>query len=180
MIMCEKCGKNIAQIKTKVIANGIVTEKNYCAQCWSEESDQLTGPFSFEELLKAFVGQGAVPAQSSKSAPVTCPGCGMELKTLRLSGLLGCPECYGAFTQALEPMLTKIHGRSLHAGKVPENGAAGPATGGVKPSKLTQDKEIDMLKARLAEAVSNEEYEQAAVYRDKIKALCEVSSGEGE
>ena len=156
-MLCEKCGKNQATIKAKIIANGLVSEKNYCAQCWEEESEQSAVHFSFSDLLKGFLQQPAqAPAQS-----VTCSECGMDLRTFRHGGLLGCSKCYESFEQALEPMLKKIHGAALHKGKASRCGE----------ENAEQQSELDSLKSKLAEAVKNEEYESAVIFRDRIKEL---------
>jgi protein arginine kinase activator len=58
-------------------------------------------------------------------------------------------------------MLRRIHGKTFHVGKVPKR------SGG----QIRIKQEIDRLKRELQEAVNAEEYERAAVIRDKIKEL---------
>ncbi len=163
-MLCEKCGKNTATVRAKTVVNGFMTEKSYCAACWSDESEQMAGHFSFSDLLKGFLQQtGDMPVQT-----ISCPSCGMELKSFRHGGLLGCPACYDAFEKELLPMLKKIHGKTLHEGKAPV-GRQAQAT--PEMTVKAEASELDALKRKLDEAIAKEEYEKAAVYRDEIKEL---------
>ncbi|MGI5899769.1 MAG: UvrB/UvrC motif-containing protein [Christensenellales bacterium] len=174
-MLCEKCGKNTATVRAKTVVNGFMTEKSYCAACWSDESEQMAGHFSFSDLLKGFLQQsGDVPVQT-----ISCQSCGMDFKSFRHGGLLGCPACYEAFEKELTPMLKKIHGKTLHEGKRPA-GEYGPAPREMaeenkenkeKRENKKSESELDILKRKLDEAVAKEEYEKAAIYRDRIKEL---------
>lgn len=152
---CEKCGKNQATIHTKIIMNGVATEKYLCASCWEEEENQMAGSFSFNDLLKGFM------QQPTATQSVSCPACHMDLRTFKQGGLLGCAKCYETFAQLLEPTLKKIHGKALHEGKTPQRAS----------SNAQPENEIDALKEKLADAVAKEDYENAAVIRDRIKEL---------
>ena len=77
------------------------------------------------------------------------------------TGRFGCSQCYSTFKNQMNPMLRRIHGKTFHVGKVPKR------TGG----QLRIKQEINRLKRELQEAVNAEEYERAAVIRDKIKEL---------
>ena len=59
-----------------------------------------------------------------------------------------------------QPKFQKIHPVSQILGKEEEN-----------PNPVSVRDQIELLKARLASAISNEEYELAAQYRDQIKEL---------
>ena len=76
---------------------------------------------------------------------------------------------FATFRKYLTPLLTRIHGASVHSGKLPRR------LGGA----LAVRHEITLLKDKLKAAVHNEEYEKAAQYRDKIRAL-EKSVSEAE
>jgi protein arginine kinase activator len=165
-MLCEKCGKNTATVRAKTVVNGFMTEKSYCAACWSDESEQIAGHFSFSDLLKGFLQQsGDMTVQT-----ISCSSCGLELKNFRHGGLLGCPACYEAFEKELAPMLRKIHGKDVHEGKAPPSVHVEGA--GKEPKAAeSAEAELDALKRKLDEAISKEEYEKAAIYRDKIKEL---------
>ena len=59
-------------------------------------------------------------------------------------------------------MLQKIHGTSLHTTQNTQET--------VKENTPTEKTELDILKEMLAKAISEENYEQAAVLRDQIKS----------
>ena len=58
-------------------------------------------------------------------------------------------------------MLNRIHGNVQHTGKVP---------GGVRKD-VSLKLSIDRLKQQLVKAIADEAYEDAATYRDQIRAL---------
>ena len=81
-------------------------------------------------------------------------------------GRLGCSDCYTTFKASLQPLLKRIHGSYQHLGKSPD------------PLHLKEQKfssklhaELDGLKQDLVKAIKNEEFEEAATFRDKIKFL---------
>ena len=76
-------------------------------------------------------------------------------------GQIGCSVCYEAFHHELTPLLRRIHGSSVHRGKIPRRSG----------SAIMLRQEAEQLRARLKEAVTREEYEKAAEYRDRIRSL---------
>ena len=62
------------------------------------------------------------------------------------------------------PLLENIHGETRHCGKVPRRGSQ---------SQETQN-ELMQLRQRLKQAVTREDYEEAARLRDRIKTLEEA------
>ena len=101
---------------------------------------------------------------------MVCPNCGMTYQDFVHSGKIGCSVCYTTFRKQLMPLLKRIHGAVLHSGKIPKR------SGGV----LVVQHEIDVLKDKLQAAIKTEEYEKAAEYRDKIRALEQKLAAEGE
>ena len=76
-------------------------------------------------------------------------------------GRFGCGQCYQAFRPRLETIMRKIHGSSLHKGKLPA---------GVS-NELVPIKEEERLERELRKAIEGEEFERAADLRDKLTAL---------
>ena len=76
-----------------------------------------------------------------------CRACGTKLSEFYNTYMLGCPECYRAFSGEIELSLKKVHGISVHTGK-------SPRTGGVdrelisEYNKLIQEKETAILEGR--------------------------------
>ncbi len=91
----------------------------------------------------------------------TCPKCGMSYSELQKTGRVGCSECYQAFRTPIEDMVRQIHRATVHTGKIPEGCA----------KELKIKKRYEELKKKIAEAVSNEDYEKAAKLHKELKEL---------
>ena len=84
------------------------------------------------------------------------------------TGHLGCPKCYEAFREQLQPMLLQIHGRVQHAGRQPLSTA----------EEQRKRSATEQLQRQMEQAVALEDFETAAKLRDQIRALS--VSGEEE
>ena len=71
-----------------------------------------------------------------------------------------CPECYVTFAEGLRGLLKTMHKGTRHTGKAPESLRA-----------IRENADRMMLQAKLAKAIKDENYEQAAQVRDEIKQL---------
>lgn len=91
----------------------------------------------------------------------SCPVCRTRLSELAKTGKAGCSNCYTVFRPQLEYMLGRIHANTQHTGKVSESAG----------ERLKLKKEIESLKQALQAAIAGQNFEQAAVLRDQIKAL---------
>ena len=167
-MLCEKCGKNEANVYIKNIVNGKVTEQHLCAACASESGVlQTASPFAgmnglFEEIDQAF--QGFFPGKSgARSLPrgTVCPVCGATSQDIARTGRAGCADCYRIFDQILEPVIRRIHGGAAHTGAIP--GSAG--------AELSRKRQLESLRAELQKAIANEAVEDAAKLRDEIRNL---------
>lgn len=161
---CEKCGVNPATVHTMIMVNGKKTEQLLCSQCWAAQNSDTSAsdPFTFTDLFKGLLQPQMSTAQASSPQPkLVCPTCSMDFRTFQESGLLGCADCYQVFLPMLEPTLTKIHGKARHEGKTPRRCG----------STISIARQIESLRVELTKAVAAEDYESAAILRDKIKAL---------
>jgi len=101
----------------------------------------------------------------------------MSYNNFKKIGRFGCADCYETFKRALYPLFKKIHGVSYRAGKEPGNREKKRplppkpviAKKTLKPGPDIEDSQA--LKARLARAIELEEFEEAALLRDKIRAI---------
>ena len=163
-MLCEKCKKNQATVHMKQIINGDVKEVHLCAEC-AAASDIGNGfSFDFNNMFQDLFNMAASPAGIGggyKNAGLRCPNCGMTYEDFMRSGRLGCSDCYDSFYNNLEPTLKSIHGSNEHKGKIPQK------SGG----RMMKKRELDTLKRKLAAAVENEEYEEAAKLRDRIREI---------
>jgi protein arginine kinase activator len=165
---CERCKQRPATVHVTKIVNNAKTESHLCEVCAGETGTDLgflfEPNFSFHNLLAGLlenefgVKSGNVP-QSTKKSLRKCPTCGLTFTDFMNIGLMGCANCYETFKDNLDPLLRRIHGSTVHIGKVPKR------TGG----QVRVRKEIEQLRRKLQEAVNREAYEEAAKIRDEIK-----------
>ncbi|MDD3886265.1 MAG: UvrB/UvrC motif-containing protein [Victivallaceae bacterium] len=179
-MLCDICKKNEATIHIKEIHDGKVKSTNLCASCAAEKEkngglDALG--FNLGEMLlnlgSLAAGKteaAAIEPDSGKTVPVPaavlppCPVCGWTVEKIGQSGgRLGCPACYKAFTPLINEVLTRVQRGLVHIGKRPRNAAGGDV------AVLTF--EVGEAKRELQEHISREEYELAAVCRDRIRQL---------
>lgn len=167
-MLCEKCGKNEATIHYSEIINGKKKSYTLCSECADklgigEMSDPFDG-FGAGSLLSGIFGEAFHPSGIAKIPRVSekqCPTCGSTLREIAGAGKVGCAECYRTFREELAPTIRRIHGRVSYKGSSPET----------VTEKTETVSEADTLRAELYEAIKNEEFERAALLRDKIKAL---------
>lgn len=159
-MLCESCGKKPSVIRVKAIVNGKLVEYALCADCARELGYanllfvMLTG---FESTLNDFFPDG-----ENSAGVLRCSCCGASFQDILRGGKIGCAECYRTFSNQLAPFLRKIHGSILYRGKT--------AGGGDLPRVLPRA-QLSVMHQRLREAIQSENYEQAAVLRDKIHKL---------
>lgn len=123
--------------------------------------------FSINNLLAGLLNMDK-GFQATKQQPVyqneilQCSECSMTYHQFTQVGRFGCAHCYETFRTQLTPLLKKLHiGNWTHSGKIPSR------IGG----DLQIRKKIEELKQTLSIHISREEFEQAAIVRDKIREL---------
>lgn len=147
-MLCEKCGKRPSTVKYTQIINGRKSSLNICSACAAQESifENFGSLLSFREREET---GGAV-----------CPCCGMTLSELSRSGRMGCGECYSVFRKHADAMLKKIHGTSKHLTHIQKNAKEEP------PEQVS---ETQLLREKMAKAIKEENFEEAAKLRDLIR-----------
>ena len=157
---CDRCDQP-ATVHLIEIVNGKKIEKHLCEQHATEDGVAVKmSAAPINELLEKFVLKHS-PGQEAE-AVAACADCGMTWEQFRKRGLLGCPSCYGAFGEALSPLLERAHeGGNCHIGKVPR--CAG--------SDELRQQRLMQLRRELAQAVASEQYEKAAGLRDQVNQL---------
>lgn len=163
-MLCQNCGKNEATTHIKRVVNGDTTETHLCAQCAEHlgYGDMFSGfGLDFDDFFGGFLGDSV--QKSALPYEQRCPKCGCTFGDIVNSGKIGCSDCYRTFYDKLLPSIQRIHGRIKHSGKRVE-------ASNIIETKPTVNK-LDELKAKLEEAVKNQEFEQAAVIRDEIREL---------
>jgi protein arginine kinase activator len=144
----------------------IVGEKmqklDLCEDC--AKTKGINDPTSFGLAdLDLVLGLGASQQleQAAGGVELKCPRCGFTQADFKKSGRLGCPECYVTFAEGLRGLLKTMHKGTRHTGKAPE---------ALRATRENADK-LKTLQTKLAKAIKDENYEQAALMRDEIKQL---------
>ena len=167
-VLCEECKTNEASYTISVMVGGEITTRHLCGDCMAKMNmDIASGNIKslLSTILSAITGDTA-PGSAEKD--VTCPRCGMTLSEFTRTGHLGCPKCYEAFREQLQPMLLQIHGRVQHAGRQPLSTA----------EEQRKRSATEQLQRQMEQTVALEDFETAAKLRDQIRALS--VSGEEE
>lgn len=164
-MFCEKCQKNQATVHMTKIVNGQKVEVHLCSDCAKQM--EFGGPISFQDIFQGLLDIAASAMQQSQTKEERkdmeqskCPVCGLTYDGFKHNGKLGCAACYQTFRPQLDATLKSIHGSTTHRGKIPHKNG----------EELLAKKEMEHLKKELAKAIEEERYEDAAMYRDKIRA----------
>ena len=106
-------------------------------------------------------------ADKKQSPEITCPRCGETYAEFQKSGMLGCAACYQAFRKELTPLITRVQGRTQHAGRRPP----------VSEEEQARQTLMEDLRARMEAAVAEENFEEAARLRDELRAMTPAREG---
>lgn len=157
-MLCSKCHKNEASVYYKQNINGEVREYALCPECAKEINGESFGGLDAFNLFGSLFSGGT---QYPKISRKRCNLCNSTFEDIRNSGKVGCAHCYETFHDELEGMIQNIHGNVKHIGRAP----------GELGEKRKEENLKNTLREQLAEAIANEEYEKAAMIRDKIKEM---------
>jgi len=166
MEICQRCGENPAEVHITQMVNGKTTHLHLCRACAEKANAELFGTAHLGNVIVGLLGLSAAqkkPAEGKKTGRV-CPECGFELDRFAEAGMLGCPACYRHFADVVQPVLKQVQNGVQHTGR-------GSAPAAPPPKAETADPQLESLRRQLRIAIEKEEYEQAAVLRDAIKAL---------
>lgn len=190
-MICQSCNENAATVHLTEIVQKTKKETHLCEDCAKLKGVSYSVQFKVKDYLS---GVGKPKAAEQPTPPVVvsaslspsdetdastgaaaasatvpevadgfepCPSCGISFADFRQSGRLGCYYDYEHFSRGLIPLLEKIHGHRQHTGRVPEKIG----------ERIRRQRELTEHRQELQTAVEREDYEAAAILRDKIKAL---------
>ena len=166
---CDFCDTKATVFLTQLV-EGQMKKVSLCENCAKERGVTDPTGFSLADLLLGGIGNATDPlaatqaGSSSAGGAKTCPACGFTLEDLRRVRCFGCAECYTSFGEEIAPMLRGMHKGGCHVGKVPE---------GLMALQFKHQRLQD-LRTRLEQAVSSENYEEAAGIRDEILTLTQA------
>jgi protein arginine kinase activator len=155
---CQKCQNAATLHITEVLGDEQFEELHLCEQCANK---YLYEPQQKGSGTKVVPEQGGESDEGGLFNQRECPSCGIKFVEFRNTGRLGCPHDYEEFREELAPLLENIHGETRHCGKTPRR---------LPQNKQTQS-ELIQLRNRLKQAVTKEDYEEAARLRDRIRQL---------
>ncbi|MCL2062194.1 MAG: UvrB/UvrC motif-containing protein [Firmicutes bacterium] len=161
-MLCDECKSRAASFHSVTkTADGTLIKRNLCDICRAALSGTPVPVFSaLSGLLANF--PALFSAAPKRRAEIVCSACGISSKTFFDTGYLGCGQCYTDFAELLTPVIEKLQYGTQHKGKSPHTAAT---------AESSTQTEYERLVAELAHAVETENFEEAAVLRDRMRAL---------
>ena len=159
-MLCEKCKIREANVfYTEIVDGDKKNEHHLCSQC-AKDLDQYTGlfdkDFSLSKLLSGILGDVFENDENKDYRQIVCPTCNTSYDDFIKNSMFGCKDCFEVFNLLINDNIKQIHGNDKHVGIFSD-----------------EDKEIEILKQKLEDAIKIEDFEQAAILRDKIKTIKE-------
>jgi protein arginine kinase activator len=159
-MICQRCKKNPASVTIEHVINTKKIEVSLCGECAEKKGlespvdafPQMFGDYMSEFLEKEAHDERFVGTHSK------CNGCGLTWDTFQRTGQLGCEACYDAFRFELDILLRRIHGSIKHIGSRPRS-----------QRSILAPAELQHIQSQLQAAIANEDFEQAAQLRDRIR-----------
>lgn len=169
-MLCEKCKQNNAVTHIRQNINGVQSEMHLCENCAAEITGKIGGEygkffsdfgFGIDSMLGSLFGQEFLSDNLLSQAEEKCPMCGATISSIKKTGNVGCKQCYETFREQLMPLIHRIHGKTMHSGRIPF----------VDSEKLLTKNKIDELSGKLKKAIEDENFEEAVRLRDELKKL---------
>lgn len=158
-MLCQQCKKQTATVHLTDLVKGEKRERHLCEACASQEGVIVKQHVSVPDLLNSFLMS---QSGAQELARMRCPECGMTFMEFRSQGLLGCPNDYEVFGEALANVIERAQeGKTHHTGKSP----------GQSMELNSIERERVNLQRELSDAIANEDYERAAQVRDRLAEL---------
>jgi protein arginine kinase activator len=162
-LKCSHCS-NPATVHLTQIVNNKIIKVDLCESCAQAKGVTDSEGFSLADLLH----KASLTPHEESEPQLVCSECGQTTADFRKTGRLGCANCYSIFTPLVRPVLEDMHAGIHHKGKIPE----------MALSRQTSAAELKNLEDALQRAVDEEAYEEAAKYRDQIKAIKDAAESE--
>jgi Uncharacterized protein with conserved CXXC pairs len=179
---CELCHKAEAETAIRKEENGEVRELYVCHACAKQdalppeppavapdaESAKKNPPDMVPLPLVGMILDAAfeIVGRTMNLAEPSCPVCKIQRHEYRKQSRLGCPACYEAFSKELDTAIFDLHRASKHVGKMPQPAKAVWARKG--------------LEERLAAAVKEQRFEEAATLRDELRGMAQQNEAGGQ
>jgi len=134
------------------------------------ESCSKMQPNIIDEIFKNLIELGldlldqsdAEKEKEDEDEKICCPFCSATIEDINKNGRLGCIHCYEHFGPDIMGSIKKYHGSLKHVGKVPKQWLR---------SNFNIEDHIKQLEETIKTNIKNEQYEEAAAGRDRLKAI---------
>jgi len=157
-MLCCICKEKEATVHLTQIAGDKMQKVDLCEECAKTKGVNDPTGFSLADLLLG-LGASQEIEQAGGGSGLKCPTCGFTQADFKKAGRLGCSACYGTFAEPLGGLLKTMHKGTRHVGKVPES---------LRENRDLSD-QLKQLQKKLAQAIQQEDFEEAAILRDEIK-----------
>lgn len=175
-MLCDNCKEKEANVMYSENINGVRRELHLCEKCSRElgiSKMNFNMPIDFSSFFTGMLEELQTPEfipMFNDMKELKCKSCGYEFEDILNTGKFGCANCYDTFESRIDPIIKKIQGSNTHIGrigKVTENRVDLENKNNTKENK-NKINEIEILKENLKKAIKEENYEEAAIIRDKI------------
>lgn len=167
-MLCEKCKQKEAVTHIRQNINGVQSEMHLCEKCAAEISEKFEYGkffsdfgFGIDSMLGSIFGQEFLPEGLISEKEERCPMCNTAFSEIRKTGNAGCGKCYETFRSQFMPLIHRIHGKTIHNGRIPASAEA----------NLSVKNRISELENELKHAIELQEFEKAAKLRDELNEL---------
>ncbi len=156
---CDICRERPAVIFVQQVSRDASVELHLCEKC-AKERGYKTQENSIDISLGGIFSEALSGDKRRDQAPA-CPECGTSLDDIRRRKAVGCAACYREFRAEISALM-----RSEGF----EGGYTGPLPAKLEAFRATPP-DPENLRRELQKAIENEDYELAAYYRDRIRAI---------
>jgi protein arginine kinase activator len=157
-MLCCICKEKEATVHLTQIAGDKMQKVDLCEECAKTKGVNDPTGFSLADLLLGLGASQEIEAAGG-GAGLKCPACGFTQADFKKAGRLGCSACYETFAEPLGGLLKTMHKGTRHVGKAPA---------ALRQSREVSDR-MKLLQKKLAKAIEEENFEQAAILRDELK-----------
>ena len=169
-MLCQRCSQNPAAIHVQQNINGKKTQVHLCQSCYKSLGGSAPGEFGWASLFGGMEGSiNGFGYPQLKKLP-KCEMCGLTYEKFISGGKFGCASCYGEFNDKLEQMFKRLHGSSVHQGRLPGNID--------KPVKKPERPQKKLTTEQIERAVGQTEHMKAETAEDGIESqIAELKQG---
>ena len=190
-MLCEKCKTREANVQLTQMVNGEVSTHHYCMKCagmMNIVNSPMLDDFPLAKMLAGLLSmQESDDTDKAEYMDAECPTCHTKYSDIASDSKFGCPDCYDVFGPMINDTIKQLQGSDQHKNGNLEKAAQEEIREDVKadivrdvtPSaaELEKSGKLMELRRKLKEALANEEYEEAAGYRDQIHELEAENAG---